>query len=481
MISAGRWTASSAAFRAALQVLQTVILARLLVPADFGLVAIVSAILGVFLLVSDLGISQALVHYDDIERDALSTLYWMNLLLGVALMVLTILVAIPISQIYHEPRLANLLCLGSLVFPLAAVGQQYRAVAQRDLKFGPLARNEIASGLCGFATAVLVAMSGGGPYALVGGMLVGVASGSVLALVFLSYGQHPHMVLDFRTAKPYLGFGGYLVLERIASSLHRQADIYVAGLFARPSAMGLYSVPRDLSMRFSLLVNPIVTRVAFPLMARSKGDSRALKATYLQILGATSWLNFPVYVAFGLFSNEIVAVLYGRHFAGSGIYLEVLSAWGLVRSVANPIGSLLYAVGAARRAMMWNLGLLIIVPAICYVAARELGLMGLAYSLIAMQLVLLLPAWRFLVRPACGATLTEFLRELWLPLAISVAAGMAAWIAAHPVTGNLPRLLVGGTTGAAAYALLSWVFNRHWLVSMLELTFLKPVAEDGSR
>jgi O-antigen/teichoic acid export membrane protein len=208
-------------------------------------------------------------------------------------------------------------------------------------------------------------------------------------------------------------------------------------------------------------------------MARAKDDRLVLKEVYLQVLRMTSSFNFPVYIALAIFSNEIVALLYGSKFSGAGTYLRVLAAWGLLRSIGNPVGSLLYAVGFTRRAMIWNLAMLLSLPTAYYFAASELGLRGLAFSLLATQVALLVPAWRYLIRPCCGAGLGEFLWQVFVPLALSLTAGACAVIAVSPFSSQIIRISLGTLVGGAAYTALCYKFNLPWLSAMLELLFIR--------
>ena len=101
-----------------------------------------------------------------------------------------------------------------------------------------------------------------------------------------------------------------------------QADVFIGGLLSGTGALGLYSLPRDLSLRIALTINPIVTRVGFPVMAKSQGNIDQLKSIYLQVLRMTASINFPIYVAFALFSKEIVVLLLGERWQGSATYSD---------------------------------------------------------------------------------------------------------------------------------------------------------------
>lgn len=467
--SAGRWTATSTFISTGLLLLQTVVLARLLLPAEFGLMAVAAAMLAVLALIADLGLSRALIHFDDISDSALSSLYWLNLGLAVVLMLLLTVTAPGLGAIYQSESLVPLLQSASLVFPLTALGQQFRVLAEKSLRFTELAYIEIAASAVGFIAAIAVALADGGVYALVVGILARAATNSLLAWWKLSPGHRPSHHFRFRETRPYLRFGAYLVGDSFANTLTRQADVFLGGLVLGPAAMGMYAVPRELSLRVATVINPVITRVGFPIMSLVKHDREKLKSIYMQTLRMTASVNFPIYVAIGLFSNEIVGLLYGPQWQEAGLYLRVLAAWGLIRSTGNPVGSLLYAVGEAKRAFWWNIGLLLLLPPLYWVSVYGYGLIGLAAVLTVTHFLIVFPAWKILVQPCCGAKFDEYLQQLVVPLWIALVAGALAWFAAHNLPHGTLRLALGCAVGGLSYLALSWAFNKSWTSAMLEL------------
>lgn len=467
--SAGRWTAASALARSGMQVLQTMVLARLLAPADFGLMALTASMVAVLGLFSDLGLSRAIIHFECISDGALASMYWLNLLMSAALSLVFAAVAPLLGELFKLGGLTSILIAASPIFVLSAAGQQFCTLAEKKLGFSALARIEISSTAIGFIVAVVVALRGGGAYALVAAALVTAAVNSTLAWWYLSGKRLPRLRLHTKEARPFLRFGGYLVGEGLVNTLIRQADVLVAGLMVNSAGLGMFSMPRDLSVRIGMVVNPIITRVGFPIMSRLQNDLLALKTVYLRTLGMTASVNFPVYTALAVFADDVVALLYGPQWKSAGLYLRILAVWGLLRSTGNPVGSLLHAVGAVRRALWWNIAILMILPAMYWVAINGWGLAGLAATMVTLSAALVVPSWYFLVRPCCPASLVEYLAQLAAPFLISLAAGLAAWLVARGVPDGVLRLAVGGTVGGLVYVGASRFFNRQWFDAMWSL------------
>lgn len=471
--SAGRWTTTSTVARTILQLAQTMVLARLLLPADFGVMAVAGALLSVLALFSDLGLSRALIHYADIPRPVLSSLYWLNLAMGTLLMLALAAAAPLLGMAYHEPQLVSLTIAVSPIFLLTAIGQQFRALAEKELRFTALAVIEITATVSGFVAAVSVANLGGGVYALALGILVTAATSSLLAATFLSRGASPEARIRWAEAAPYLRFGGYQVGDSLANALHVQADTFIAGALLGPSMIGTYSLPRDLSLRIGSTINPIITRVGLPVMARLQQDRAALRSIYLQTLRMGASVNFPMYVALALFAEDVVGVLYGPRWHEAADYLRILAVWGLIRSSGNPVGSLIYAVGRPRLAFFWSATLLFVLPPMLWLGAHIAGLQGLAYTLLWIQVLIFVPLWRVSVYPLCGARLGEYVSQLAIPLAIALASAALAYAATSRLEHGIQRLAVGLTAGSLGYLSLSWFFNRQWVAAMVQLLKLR--------
>jgi O-antigen/teichoic acid export membrane protein len=470
---ASRWVAISTTSGVVLQMLQTVILARILLPADFGLMAIATAVISVLLLIVDLGFSQALIHFDNTSREEQSSLFWMNLLLAIVLMLLLIILAPMLGDLYQSAKLVTLLCWISLIFPITAAGQQLRALGERDLRFDIISTNTLASILAGLVCACISALLNAGVYALVAGLLVKTCIDSILAWVRLPYSYRPTTHFKLTDIKPFWSFSAYLVGESLSNIINRNADIFLGGLAVGAERIGFYSIPRGLTLNSAMIINSIVTRVGFPVMSRVKSEQEKLKSIFLQTLRMTASINFPLYVTLGLFASEIIRLLYGSQWHEAAIYLRILAVWGLVRSMGNPVGSLIYACGQTRRAFWWNISLLILIPPLLWFAAYKGGLLGLSYAMLTLSLGVFVPAWRLLVYPCCGATLTEYGKQFAVPLVCALLAGVVACLVAQSLPSGILRLATGCTAGGIVYLGLSWLLNKNWVLAMLELLHIQ--------
>jgi O-antigen/teichoic acid export membrane protein len=440
----------------------------MLAPQDFGLMALVVAIIAFAQIFSDMGVSNAIIHYQVISHEELSSLFWLNILAGSGIMV-TIMLASPLfAWVYHEPRLQPVLICVSVSFLIAAVGQQLQVLAEKQLLFSALARLELASAAAGFAVAVAVAFSGGGVYALVAGMLVSAVVGTVAAWVLFAHGWRPLWRLRLGEVRRFLGFGAYMMGNNLLNSLNMQADLLVGGRTLSAGVLGSYSLPRDLCLRIGFVINPIVTRVGFPVMAKVQEERSVLKDFYLKTIRMTASVNFPIYSGLFIFAPELVRVLFGDQWLASVPLLRILALWGLVRSTGSPVGILLLAAGRADLSFRWNCAIQFLFLPVLWVGSHH-GVQGLACALLAFQLCMVVPLWFILVRPLCGAGVTEYFRQIVIPLALAGLAVFVGFVVALPLTDPLSRCAAGISVGGVAYLCLSRYLNRPWFDAMQEL------------
>jgi O-antigen/teichoic acid export membrane protein len=245
-------------------------------------------------------------------------------------------------------------------------------------------------------------------------------------------------------------------------------DLLLGGRLLAAAQLGLYSVPRFLVNRVQETVNPIITRVAFPLIAEIQNDKDRVRSVFLKTLNMTASTNAPIYIAIAIFSEDVVRVILGEGWDESATILSLLALWGAIRSTGNPVGSLLLGMGRATLSLKWNLGLLLIIPPAVWVGAF-FGVLGISWSLLIIQAALFIPGWFFLVRPLCHARLSEYSVSALRPLVIAAFAGIPAYYMVDLLVGSIYRLIVGIIILSLFYLILSYFLNQDWIKAVIEL------------
>jgi O-antigen/teichoic acid export membrane protein len=232
--------------------------------------------------------------------------------------------------------------------------------------------------------------------------------------------------------------------------------------------MGYYTLPRDLNMKVAGLINPIVTQVGLPVMARLQNDTTRLKKAYLKSIHLTSSINFPIYTFIAFYAPEIISLLFGQKWEDSTVYLQILAVWAAIRSTGNPVGSLALALGQVSLIFRWNVILAIIILPIMLIASNW-GLMGISSGMLAIMAIQFIPQWFFLVRPMSGASLREYLSQFLSPTILSVISGLTAIFLTANMDQTYARMILGGIIGAATYIALCFKYNKAFINALATL------------
>ncbi len=273
--------------RIALLLAGVVVLARLLAPQDYGLLAMVLAVTGVAEVVRDFGLGSAAVQARTLSRGQRGNLFWLSTGIGIAL-ALVVLAASPLlATFYDEPRLQPIAAVLSLTFVLNGVMTQYKADLQRRLRFGTLTGLELGGQAVGLATGVALALGGAGYWALVAQQVVQLAAQLVALLVVCRW--LPGRWARDEPVRPFVSFGANLVGGQMLAYASNNVDSVVIGSTLGPGPLGLYNRAFQLLVLPLYQINAPITRVALPVLSRLVDDPPRYRQFLLT--GQTAMLN----------------------------------------------------------------------------------------------------------------------------------------------------------------------------------------------
>lgn len=469
--SAVRWTAVSAASRALLNLVQLATLARMLLPEDYGLMAMVTAIIGFAGIFSDFGFNSAFLQRTSVTLSERSSLFWANVLLSCLVMAVVMLCAPLLVHLMKNEHLFGPLLACAPIFVFNALGQQLKMSAEKSLDFRPVIISELLAAIFGFSLSIAAAALGFGVYSLVVGAVATSATFTLLAWWLIRHDWQPQWRLRSEDLRSYLGFGSAMVGNALVNQFSMNLDLLVGGRLLSSTMLGYFSVPRNLMLQIQFLLNPVVTRVGFPLIASIQNDVTQVRQVYLKTLNMTASINAPLYLGICFFSDEIVRLLLGENWSASTGLMQILALWGYWRSTGNPVGSLLFGMGRAALALRWNLIMLPVVSAFLW-AGSAWGAEGLAWSLLAFQACMFLPGWKFLVYDVCGASFFQYSWQIFRPLLIAAGCIWPVHLLAESVDIVLLRLVLVAVAGAILYLLVSRQLNPYWYGALRELVGL---------
>lgn len=265
------WSAVATLFKGGLQLVQLIILARILTPLELGLLAMINIVIGFAQIFGDAGISNATIFHKELKRKQLSQLYSVNLILGCFITFIVFISASYIEKFYSMNGLSGLLILLSPIFFIKSVGQQQQALLQQQLKFDLLARIEVIAASVGFGCLAVFLYLGLSLNAVIYSQLI---TAIILSLLLLFNRAVKPCIPAFpqlsQIIKP-VKYGLYQTGEAFINYLSAQFDQLLIGKLLGAETLGIYSYIKSLVFRPALqLINPIVNRVTFPLMVNYK-------------------------------------------------------------------------------------------------------------------------------------------------------------------------------------------------------------------
>lgn len=443
-------------------------------PADFGLAAMMTVVIGLATALADAGIGDAIIARQVSRRDHLSSLYWANVLIGVATAALVLASTPLLTAFYAEPRLAELVPFAAAVFVMAPLGRQFAVLLQKDLQFRTLARIETASALASPVVAIPLAIAGAGAASILSGLLASTAVKSGMLVLRGWRTWRPGFRLRVDDLREYVGFGLNRMGERLATYLGSNVDYILIGRFLGVEALGIYSIPFQLVIVPQTRLNPVVTRVAFPLFARRQRDDAALRRGFLELTRLIAFVTFPLMAGVAVIAPELMLVLFGPEWAASAPILQIVAVLGALFALGNTQGPIYLAKNRPDLAFRLNLVRLLVLTGAIY-AAVGYGLITVAWTYVVVIAGMFVVA-RIILERLIDLSPLAYLKALSSPLLAALTMAvvvLGCTLALERLLGSPSAvvLVLQVVIGAGTYGLFLVWRERPYLRAMWRLLF----------
>ena len=451
-VSGGLVSASAQGSQLLLTMAYTGVLARLLSPSDFGLVAMGMAIASFLLIFKDAGLSTATIQRDAVTHAQVSNLFWINICVG-ALATLSMTASAPlVAWFFHQPALRAITMALSISFIFDGIAVQHTALLNRQMRFPTIAFIEVGSATFGYVVGVAMAMTGFGYWSLVGATLL-TAVCRVTAIWIVSPWR-PQLPARRSGTRPLIRFGADLTLVGVVYAIARSADSLLIGRFLGSDAIGIYSRATALLNRpIDRLVSPIYA-VIVPVLSRLQSEPERYRQAYLQVFEGLAIAGFIFAGTFLPLAQPTVAVILGARWHAAAPVFAALSVAAIYVPLSSSTSWVYTSQGRGR-----DLLITAVINAFVMIGASVTGLsfgvkgVAMAYSIAGVLIAL--PVTCYIVGrrgPVSTADLARaFFRHLPVGLSVLVATSLAAWatVAMTPLL-RLALCLPTGMLAAAA-------------------------------
>jgi len=466
-VSGTMWNYASFVLSKGVTFISTVILARILAPEDFGLVAMGLVFIGYLEMLNELGVGHALIYHQDGVEAKSNAAFIMSVVVNLALAIIAIFAAPLASSFFHEPEVIPIIRALSISFILSSLGSIHKVRLKKELKFRKVFLPEIGRSSAKGIVSIVMALLGFGVWSLVFGQLAGVLISNILYWAVVPW--RPRLDFDPKIARSLLDYGSQIILVGIVGMIHKNVDYLIIGNRMAPEQLGFYTMAFRIPDLVILNVCYVVSKALFPAFSKIQSNVEVLRKGYLSSLKYISLFTVPMAVGLYLLSGEIISVFFSEKWSEAIPVMQMLCLYSLGYSLSFNAGDIYKATGKP-----WILNLIgifklaVTIPVIWYAAGQSIIAVAVGqvvviafFALIELGIVSKIVS----IRPS------DIMKAL-LP-ALTGGAGLflitAMVYRGLSMSADMVRLIVIPLIGVVFYAAMLWVFNRNTVLSMVDL------------
>lgn len=446
ILQAGGWAGAGFVLDKVIAAIQLMVLARLLIPADFGVMAASATIVLAFMTISELGLESALIAKADVDREDLAVAWTIAIARGVTMAACLWAAADMIGQAMQMPQLASVLRVHAWALVLQGLQSPAMAIVLKNLDLRRRVTMDLVRRVIEASVIIAFALWLRNVWALLAGQLVGVCVGSLLSFWVAPF--RPHLSLRMQPLIEFLRFGAYVNLTSLLVFGVLSGGEFVVGRVLGPEALGFYTLALALPVMIGIRAPILMTQVSMPVYSQLQLDKSGTVRAFGMHFGLLALVLFPLGVIMAVAAPEIVRILGGEKWMEAAEPLRVLSIFALCSGLAGAMGSLQYGLGRPELSLRVWIGQFVIYAVAIVPLTNRYGLIG--------------AAWALNLSYLCGCGLYVFYTGRLL--------GADAWSVFSPLVRTLVPLVAGlslyllvrdpvATTVPAPWTLLAWALS----------------------
>lgn len=436
----------------------TAVMARLVSPEGFGVVAMVTAITGFVVIFKDLGFSSAVIQNKFVTQKQISTLFWLNILFSLLIALIILALAPVMVSFYGEPRLFNITLAFAFSIFFSGFSLQHNALMKRQMRFSQLSNVRMLNAAASVLIGVALAWMGFDYWALVGATIAQTVLNVIQLWTVCNW--RPNFVFDVARVRHLLRFGAGITGFDLVNYFSRNMDNVLIGRFIGATALGLYSKSYQLLMLPITQLRGPLTTVALPALSTLQQDTKKYAEFYRRYVFILAFFSMPLVAYLAVFSEEVILLVLGKDWIEVAYIFQLLAFASFIQPVAGSTGLVMITTGQTRRYFAWGV-ISAIVTVLGYLIGINWGIQGVAVSYIVVNYTLLFPALNWSLKGS-PVTIWMFLNEILYPLLFSIVSAAVCWLIKN-YFGNWPDLLLvafGCSMGAITYLSLWFVSKR---------------------
>lgn len=421
------WNGLGNAGSSLISFVSNIVLARLLLPSDFGCIAMLYVFMALSNALINGGFGAALIQKKDPTKEDYNTVFYWNIIVACLLYLILFFSSPLISRFYNLPQLHIVLRFHAIALVIGSFGMVQRAHLSRNLQFKDLSKIQLFSIAGGTVTAIIMAISGFGVWSLVASNLVQ----SIMSVIFLwkASGWRPILCFSFMSFRGLFAFGGLLALVSIINTLYGNIQAMIIGKKFSATDVGYFNQAKRLEFVPSDTVTMVVDQVTFPVFSKIRDDASKLIAGIRTNVKAVSFLNFALYVLLIIVAYPLIHFIYGDKWDASVPYFQILCLAGMVYSLDQINLNVIKSLGKGVVFFLTQIITRIIGISIMFVGMRW-GIFGLLWSLVISSYLNLIVSSIIRSR-LVKYSFFEQLKDLLPTIALVLITGSITWMIGH--------------------------------------------------
>lgn len=422
-ISGAKWTTVATLTTAIIQILRLSILTRYLERADFGIVAILTFVLGLTNTFADLGFSSAIMQKADLSRKEFSSLYWIQFIFFIILFCIGACFSPVVANFYKEDSISYLLPIVLLDLIFNGFGRLYDTILQKEMLFRTIAIRNILSALASIILAFGLAYLGYGIYSMILSTLFNTLILNVWNLLCGQKHYRLQLCISIKSSLPLAKIGIYQTGTQILDYFAAKFDVLIIGKLLGAETLGVYNLAKELVMKVILLINSIANKVTLPIFAKVQNEHATLRQTYCQVIRLLSRINFPISAVICILSIQIVDILYGKGYEDVSSIMSVLTIWSLFICIGNPIGNIAIATGKTNLSFLYTIVRILITVPLIYVAST-ISITMVSWCNVLTAVVMFFVGWKMLLHKMIELPLVEYINSFRTELLLTFVSAL---------------------------------------------------------
>ena len=473
-ISGIRWVAIARITKQFLQFVTILVLARILQPQDFGLLAVALMVIGFLNIFRDFGLAASIIQKKNVTQRLISSLFWISMFIGIAVAILLILIAKPVAKFFNTSELIPILQVLAFNFVISSSSVIQQSLLEKDLKFEVIAKMDTVSALLGSISGILCAVFGFGVWSLVCQAILTTLAFSIL--IWANNVWKPSLIIDLNEIRTVAKFSGNLFGFNFLNYLVRNSDYFLIQKYLGEKFLGYYNLAYRIMLYPLENISAVVSRVMFPYYSIIQDDNDGYRNSYLKITNSIALITFPMMFWLMSSSELFVLVLLSDKWSHLTILLLILAPVGLIQSIYSPAGVIYQSKGKTDWWFRWGLFSAVLTIS-AFIAGLNWGVVGVAISYLIITVLTFYPGLAIPFK-LIELKVSDFMKSLSKTFMISLGISIVVYGLNYVVIaylGSTYTLIISIIVYLTLYLYVSFKLNREKMFVLLSVMNLPNI------